>query len=284
MVADDRLDLLIRETDDLDARARRVQGPRELIASRQEISGLVSDYQDWYARTLAALPIEFHEKFTDLYEGGTFVKRIKAFLDGPDQVSSLFQPDQGVQVFPYWEHPFETTFHSSLLEQRQLLILAKQAVAAEASANELDLVTRIGRGLPALIGGLSQRHADRTPLDIRDEYDVQDLLAGVLRMVFGDVRAEDPSPARAGGSSRVDFVLKEEQIVVEVKMTRAGLRDRAVGNQLIEDIERYRSHADCRALVAIIYDPERLIRNPRGLETDLTRNHDGLIVRVVVTA
>jgi hypothetical protein len=283
MAPADLLDRLIEETRDLDAQARAVQGPRELLADPAEIETLISSYQDWYARALSALPAEFHEKFLDLFEGGMVVKRIKHFLEGPGRVSSLFNPEQEPSIFPYWEHPFETTFHSSLLEQRQLLTLAKQVVADAAALHELDLVARIGHGLPDLVNALSHRHGDRPAFEVGDEYDVQDLLGGVLRMVFGDVRPEDPSPTRAGASSRVDFLLKRQRIVVEVKMTRSGLRDREVGNQLIEDIERYRSHPDCDALVAVVYDPARHIRNPHGLQDDLSRSHDGLAVRVVVT-
>jgi hypothetical protein len=119
---------------------------------------------------------------------------------------------------------------------------------------------------------------------VSDEYDVQDLVHGVLRIFFEDVRPEDPSPTRAGASSRVDFLLKRERIVVEIKMTRTGIRDRHLGDQLIEDIERYRSHPDCDALVALVYDPDRRIRNPRGLEEDLSGQREGLAVRVVIAS
>lgn len=282
LMTNNELDQLIQETRELDERAQSVQGNGGLLASRDEIDALVDTYHEWYARALKALPLEFHEKFVDLFEGGMVIKRIKHFLEGPGRVSPLFNPDQEPAVFPYWEHPFETTFHSSLLEQRQLLTQAKQVVEEESSVHELDLVARIGQGLPGLINTLGHRHANRTPFAIDDEFDVQDLLTGVLRMIFDDVRREDPSPTQAGGSSRVDFLLKRQRIVVEVKMTRSGLRDREVGNQLIEDIERYRSHPDCDALVAIIYDPGRHISNPHGLEDDLNRKHDGLAVRVVV--
>jgi hypothetical protein len=68
---------------------------------------------------------------------------------------------------------------------------------------------------------------------VGDEYDVQYLLQGCLRGLFDDVRPEDPSPSRAGASTRIDFVLKEEQIVVEAKMTRDGLGERQIADQLI---------------------------------------------------
>jgi hypothetical protein len=282
-MADDDLDRLIRETEDLDERARSVQGERELLFSPQQINALISDYQDWYARALMVLPEEFHEKFTDLYAGGLVIKRIKSFLEAPGSVSVLFNPDQP-GPFSFWEHPYESTFHSSLLEQRQLLTQAKQTLAVERSAHELELVVRVGRGLPGLVNALRSRYDRRPGFEVNDEYDVQDLLGGVLRMIFGDVRPEDPAPTQAGGSSRVDFVLKAQRIAVEVKMTRKGLNDRALGNQLIEDIERYRSHPECNALVAVVYDPDRHISNPAGLENDLGRDHDGLAVRVVIAS
>lgn len=280
---DDDLDRLIGETQGLDERARGVQGERELLTSQQEIDALISEYHDWYARALTVLPEEFHEKFIDLYAGGLVIKRIKAFLQAPGAVSVLFNAEQPT-VFAYWDCPFESTFHSSLLEQRQLLTQAKQTLATEHAAYELEFAVRVGRGLPGLINALGKRYDGRAPFVVRDEYDVQDLLGGVLRAIFGDVREEDPAPIRAGGSSRVDFILKSQRIAVEVKMTREGLKDRTLGDQLIDDIERYRSHPDCDALVAIIYDPDRNVSNPAGLENDLSRDDRGLTVRVAITS
>jgi hypothetical protein len=55
------------------------------------------------------------------------------------------------------------------------------------------------------------------------------------------MRREDPVPQRAGASSRTDFVLKKDEIIVEVKKTRPNLRDNEVGKELIVDIERYKA-------------------------------------------
>lgn len=275
-------DALIAETSELDARAKEVQGARDIMVDNAHIERLIDDYNAWYARALIVLPEELQENFRDLYQGGIFVKRIKSFLQSPAAVSPLWDPDQPTGVFPYWEIPYETTFHSSLLEQRQVLTLAKQKSEQESSAAELSLVERVARGFPGLADALRHRYKDRPAVEVRDEYDVQDLLGGVLAMLFEDVRREDPSPIHAGGSSRIDFFLKRQEILVEVKMTRPGLRDREVANQLIEDIERYRSHPDWSAFVGFVYDPGRNIRNPRGLEEDLSGERDGLRVRVIV--
>lgn len=129
---------------------------------------------------------------------------------------------------------------------------------------------------------LRSRHDNRPTLDVADEYDVQDLVDAVLKIDFDDIRCEEWTPSYAGGASRLDFLLKNEQIVVEVKKTRPGLKVRGVGDQLLIDIGRYRSHPDCRMLVCFVYDPEGLIENPVGLENDLSGQRDGLEVRVIV--
>lgn len=129
---------------------------------------------------------------------------------------------------------------------------------------------------------LSKRHDKRTTISIRDEYDVQDLLRALLYLHFDDVRAEEWTPSYAGKSSRIDFILKAHRVALEVKKTRAGLGAAEVGSQLLEDIGRYRVHPDCGLLLCFVYDPDRLIQNPRGLERDLTETIGNLRVRVLV--
>src|SRR5258708_13814784 len=97
------------------------------------------------------------------------------------------------------------------------------------------------------------RHAKRPTLAIEDEYDVQDLLHALLRIHFDDIRAEEWTPSYAGGSSRMDFLLKNEKTVVEVKKTNKNLEERKVGDQLLIDIKRYEVHPDCRKLVCFVY-------------------------------
>jgi hypothetical protein len=129
---------------------------------------------------------------------------------------------------------------------------------------------------------LKSRHAQRSPFEINDEYDVQNLLAAMLETRFDDVRNEDWTPSYAGKASRTDFLLKREQIVVEAKMTRHGLNDGKLSDELIIDTERYKMHPGCKALFCFVYDPEHRLKNPNGIEADLSRKTDGLIVRVQV--
>jgi REase_DpnII-MboI len=129
---------------------------------------------------------------------------------------------------------------------------------------------------------LRSRHAGRPTLDVQDEYDAQDLMHALLCLHFVDVRPEEHTPSYAGKSSRMDFLLKRESIVTELKMTRSGLGPKELSTQLIEDIERYKAHSDCQALVCFVYDPAGLIPNPRGIESDLKRDGSPFPVRVLI--
>ncbi|MBM3952543.1 MAG: hypothetical protein FJ311_13960 [Rhodospirillales bacterium] len=146
----------------------------------------------------------------------------------------------------------------------------------------LDALRQILRRFDIVVRQLKKRHADRPAIEIHDEYDIQYLLHAILRGLFFDVRAEEVSPSYAGASSRLDFLLKDEKVVIETKFATASLRDKQIGEQLIIDIERYQAHPDCKILICFVYDPENFIRNPAGLEGDLSRKTDRFEVIVLV--
>lgn len=120
------------------------------------------------------------------------------------------------------------------------------------------------------------RHENRDTISIEDEYDVQDLLHALLKIFFDDIRPEEYTPSYAGKSSRIDFLIKSEKIVIEVKKTRERLKGEQIADQLFIDIERYKkSHPDCEYLFCFVYDPENLISNPIGFEKDINEKHKG---------
>lgn len=129
---------------------------------------------------------------------------------------------------------------------------------------------------------LRERYDERHTLDINDEYDVQDLMHGLLKINFENIRKEEWTPSYAGACSRMDFLLKNEGIVVEAKKTREGLSAKVLGDQLIIDIERYQAHPDCKMLLCFIYDPEGRLASPEALELDLSKPHGNIEVKVIV--
>lgn len=130
---------------------------------------------------------------------------------------------------------------------------------------------------------LRNRYNGRQSIEIVDEYDVQDLMNGLLRINFEDIRKEEYTPSYAGSSTRVDFLLKREKILIEVKKTRDTLKDKEIGKQLVLDIAHYKSHPDCKHLICFVYDPDNLVLNPRGLEDDLnTLSTEEMLVEVFI--
>lgn len=124
---------------------------------------------------------------------------------------------------------------------------------------------------------LRTRHNSRSTLEIDDEYDVQDLLHALLLLHFDDVRPEEWTPSYAGGSVRMDFLLKDEGIVVEVKKTRKSMTAKSLGEELLIDREKYKAHPDCKKMYCFVYDPEGLLGNPNGIKKDLEKGAEDFI-------
>lgn len=145
-----------------------------------------------------------------------------------------------------------------------------------------ELVRRICDRFSIVANTLTHRHENRSTVTIKDEYDVQDLLGALLKLHFTDVRPEEWTPSYAGNASRMDFLLKPEQLVIEAKMTRKNLGQKELVTQLAEDILRYRAHQDCKTLICFVFDPTGKCTNPAALENDLSKNHGELDVEVIV--
>jgi hypothetical protein len=251
---------------------------------------LVDTYQRWYAQALAVLPDDLKDRFRGEYEGSTWTTKIKGFLEAPRatnaEAQALFStPDGPTLPIGHWRSPVETTFIAPLQAQvamlREAEARAPEPVSDDREASEAltALLRRIGR----LARELAVRREGRPPFEIDDEYDLQTLVRGVLRATFDDVRSEDPLPIRAGASSRVDFVVPEIATMIELKFVKQRGKDKSIGDELLIDIGRYQSGAPSYGrLVALIYDPDRLLDNPRGLEADLTGDREGLEVVAIV--
>lgn len=155
------------------------------------------------------------------------------------------------------------------------------SLRAGAAANSVDVIERRCRRFPLLVDRLQDRQRGRGPVPVADEYDVQDLLHAILKLHFDDVRTEEWTPSYAGSSSRVDFLLPRERIVVEAKMTRASLGQKQVANELIIDRARYAAMDGVDTLICLVFDPERHCNNPAALEHDLA-NTDGHLKVVAI--
>lgn len=112
--------------------------------------------------------------------------------------------------------------------------------------NNIEIIKNLCNRFHLVAKQLCSRYSNRETLVIKDEYDTQDLLHALLRLYFDDIRPEEWTPSYAGSCSRVDFLLKEEQLIIEVKKTRKNLKSKQIGEELLIDMQRYQKHPDCK--------------------------------------
>lgn len=263
---------------------RRIESGQALsdrqISSREEFDLLKKDHKAWdnYNKDLLV-------KFFDTAELSNEYKRSRTRL---------------IQVKPFgYETPLRDKWQdlrqdltdkiSKLQDIMGRLELFEEPIAVSNGGTfdknqSMKKLKKILNGFDKIARQLRDRYDDRNTLEIKDEYDVQDLLHALLRLEFDDIRKEEWTPSYAGSSSRMDFLLKQEQIVLEVKKTSKRLKEKEIGDQLTIDIAHYQKHQNCKTLVCFVYDPERYIRNPKGLGNDLVaQSTPNMLVVVVVT-
>jgi hypothetical protein len=192
------------------------------------------------------------------------------FIHFKEQVKRGYQSsaEQGIGILQSVLEDFEL----GLLDIKSNEIINNPSNSLEKLFEKFHLVVRQMRNC----------YSSRPTLDVADEYDVQDLLHSLLILDFEDIRAEEWTPSYAGKCCRMDFLLKDFKIVIEVKKSRRSLNASQIGSELIEDIGRYSIHPDCETLVCFVYDPEGYVSNPRGLEKDLSRTESNMAVRVFI--
>jgi hypothetical protein len=185
-------------------------------------------------------------------------------------------------------HALDGNTEDNFRLQKDIILSALQAclrIAPPADPLRIDKVialVNIFERFHVIARQLGNRYNARSTLDIEDEYDVQDLLGFLLKLHFDDIRREEWTPTYAGGAARMDFLLKAEKLVIEVKKTRKSLGDKELGKQLIEDKARYKAHPDCRKLICFVYDPEGRITNPKGISNDLNAKEETFEVQVII--
>jgi hypothetical protein len=273
-----RIEKLIEESERIEDRLSSWQ--RDSPPDAREIRDAQRLYLAWYAAALREVPEgDGRKRFIDMYEGGPFIKRLRAFLTDPLATSPLYDPDDP-SLFARWTYPFEER-REELATQREVLSVVMHDQASVVTV--LDELTAVFRRLPEFLAVLAAAGNERVPRPtIAKEADLQVLVHAVLQLLYDDVRPEDFVSQQAGAASRVDFLLRETGVIIETKMTRPSLTDKKVGEELAIDWNRYQRHPDCQAILGVVYDPDRHISNAAALEHDLSSNDSDPATRVLV--
>jgi hypothetical protein len=149
---------------------------------------------------------------------------------------------------------------------------------AGASIDSVRIALALGERFRDVERQLQRRHDKRDTLTIKDEHDSQDLYHSLLLIFFADVRREEWTPSYAGSATRIDFLLPEHGLAIELKKSRASMNKKTLGDELLVDVAHYGTHPEARHLVCLVFDHDGFIENPRGLERDLSQVHKGLAV------
>lgn len=235
---------------------------REEIAPLMEIKSFSPQFKKWISDTFVAIKNIFGENTGRLIEFNEISYSLSCYS------SSI--PD----------YKFEEAYRRGLENAGAILSSMIDEIkeywtdggnAVPIPKDSLAIITNLCNRFQNVVKQLRQRHDGRETLDVNDEYDVQDLFHSLLTLFFDDIRPEEWTPSYAGGSSRMDFLLDDEGIVVELKMTRKRLANKEAAEQLIIDKEKYKTHPKCKHLICFVYDPDGRIKNPRGFEKDLSQ-------------
>jgi hypothetical protein len=248
-----------------------IQKQIDLIESVKRFERFSQEYTKWKRDTEIIIEKIFGDKTRHL----TDFKNISYSFS----IFSNFTPD----------YEFQEKFVQGMDTAKTILTSMKEEIIEFAETNEYETidenplikVEKICNRFHLIARQIRERHDNRDTINIEDEYDVQDLLHAILKLEFDDIRPEEWTPSYAGKSSRVDFLLKKEEIIIEVKKTRKGLTGKEVGDQLLIDIQRYQQHPNCKYLICFIYDPEGRIPNPSGIEKDLTTENRIKIITII---
>lgn len=135
---------------------------------------------------------------------------------------------------------------------------------------------------------ITDRRKGHSEFEINDEYDVQDLLYVILKSAFPELKDEDPIEKHGGKGSRIDLILREEGLLIEVKMIKEkdSNETKFIGELKI-DIESYHQCPWLKKLYCFVYDPfnkTKDIKNFEDLNGKRTKQGHEFDVEVIVVS
>ena len=219
---------------------------------------------------------------------GIFASTFLKYTDLKDKEIYLSQIENELKDINDWRlkwhnikpmHYSECNLYSLLINNSTELEPFKKVDKIDSIA-ALEKIELLCNKFHTFVKKLNSRN-DIGTIDTQNEYDVQQLLYALLSLFFDDIRKEEFTPSHAGSFSRIDILLKNEQIGIEIKKTRKKLIDKKIGEELIDDIEKYQMHKDCKKLICFIYDPDEILSNPNGIINDLNKKHQEFVKIII---
>lgn len=171
-----------------------------------------------------------------------------------------------------------------LLEDLEKSLLKVKYISLEAE----DLIRCILNNFSNSIQKIKVRRKDHPPYTIEDEYDVQDILYVIIKSIFPNLRDEDAIAKVGAKSTKIDLILRDEQIMIEVKMVKMSDKNEVnFIEQLKIDIESYHQCKWLNKLFCFVYDPYRKtkdIANFHDLNGMRNKNGHEFDVEIIVVS
>lgn len=141
-------------------------------------------------------------------------------------------------------------FHKQELASQ---IIEKRYVDKDARSLIIGILNEFSNGVVKISKDRRKGHPEFL---IEDEYDVQDLLYLILKTIFPTLKEEDPTPRVGHKSNRIDLILREEGILIEVKMIKEkDSNEKKFVEELKVDIQSYYECKWLKHLICFVYDP-----------------------------
>ena len=170
-----------------------------------------------------------------------------------------------------------------LLEDIENQLLEVKFISKNPEQVLRDIFYNFPNAVQKIIKNRRKGHPD---FEINDEYDLQDILYVIIKSIFPKMRDEEVTPKQGIKSSRIDFILKEEKILIEVKMMKKNdSNEKDFIEQLKIDIESYHTSEWLDKLYCFVYDPFKKtkdISNFNDLNGDRTKGNHSYNVEVIV--
>lgn len=146
-----------------------------------------------------------------------------------------------------------------------------------------DLLVNFPNAVRKITTGRRKNHPH---FDIKDEYDVQDILYVIIKSIFPEMKDEDAIAKVGGKATRIDFILREDGILIEAKMIKE--KDANEINFIEElkiDFESYHQCPWIKKLFCFVYDPYKKtkdIANFNDLNGNRTKGNHSYNVELIV--
>ena len=111
----------------------------------------------------------------------------------------------------------------------------------------------------------------RAKVKFVNEKELQNFIYSVLRTLFESTEFEDPTEKICGTSNRLDFVLKDHKIIIEVKYVRDKNHAKKISEELSIDYPRYIQSKYGQTIINYVYDPNNHITNHGQFKKELNK-------------